>query len=94
MAFLGYFRYHLLIVGISFDDLIGAAVKACEDDIKGRKRECLSTEEVRDRVVAYLEDIAKHKCSNQSEKEADEKGILGRMHTVSIRSVSQVRVSH
>nr|KIR87765.1 hypothetical protein I308_01792 [Cryptococcus tetragattii IND107] len=61
------------------------SVKACEDDIKGRKRECLSTEEVRDRVVAYLEDIAKHKCSNQSEKEADEKRILGRMHTVSIR---------
>ncbi|KAE8537877.1 hypothetical protein D1P53_005938 [Cryptococcus gattii VGV] len=64
-----------------FDDLIDADVKACEDDIKGLKRACPSTKEVRDRVVAYLEDIAKHKCSNQSKKEADEKRILGRMGT-------------
>lgn len=81
-------------MGISFDDLVDAAAKACEDDIKSLKRECPSTEEVRDRVVAYLENIAKHKCSNQSKQEADEKRILGRTRTVSIWSVSQVRVSH
>lgn len=71
-----------------------AAVKACDDDRKNLKLECPSTEETRDRVVAYLENIAKHKCSKQSKKEMDEKRILGRTRTVSIRSVSQVRVSH
>lgn len=61
-------------MGIGFDDLAGAAVKACEDDRKSLKRECPSTEGVRDRVVALGEDH-QLKCSKQSKK-ADEKSIL------------------
>ncbi|UOH79558.1 hypothetical protein LQV05_000565 [Cryptococcus neoformans] len=64
-----------------FGNLVDAAVKACDDDRKNLKLECPSTEETRDRVVAYLENIAKHKCSKQSKKEMDEKRILGRTRT-------------
>lgn len=67
-----------------FGNLVDVAVKACEDDRKSLKLECPSTEETRDRVVAYLKNIAKRKCGKQSKKEADEKRILGRTRTVSV----------
>ncbi|EAL17170.1 hypothetical protein CNBN1950 [Cryptococcus deneoformans B-3501A] len=65
-----------------FGNLVDVAVKACEDDRKSLKLECPLTEETRDRMVAYLKNIAKCKCGRQSKKEVDEKRILGRTRTV------------
>ncbi|OXG42947.1 hypothetical protein C359_02276 [Cryptococcus neoformans Bt120] len=66
-----------------FGNLVDAAVKACEDDRKNLKLECPSTEGTRDRVVAYLENIAKHKCSKQSKRWMRRGSWKGRVLSVS-----------